>query len=83
MLLKPDFIKLDKSLLDKYEEHGNVALLDAIALTKREGASVIAEGVETKKQLEILATLNVDFIQGYYFGKPKVLIKRAMTKVTN
>ena len=31
---------------------------------------VVAEGVETKEQLEEMAALNVDYIQGYYFSKP-------------
>ena len=31
---------------------------------------VCVEGVEDKEQLEILKELQVDMIQGYYFGKP-------------
>lgn len=31
---------------------------------------VVSEGVETKEQLEVLETLQVDYIQGYYFSKP-------------
>ena len=31
---------------------------------------VIAEGVETFKQLELLKNLDVDYIQGYIFSKP-------------
>jgi EAL domain-containing protein (putative c-di-GMP-specific phosphodiesterase class I) len=73
MLLKPDFIKLDKSLLDNFIAHSDTAFIEAIKLTEREGANVIIEGVETKEQLDILANLGVDFIQGYYFGKPEVL----------
>ena len=30
----------------------------------------IAEGVETKEQLEYLKSINCDYIQGYYFSKP-------------
>jgi EAL domain-containing protein (putative c-di-GMP-specific phosphodiesterase class I) len=72
-LLKPDFIKLDKSLLNNYIPDGDVALIDGISLSKNEGATVIAEGVETREQLDILTTLGVEFIQGYYFGKPAAL----------
>ena len=31
---------------------------------------VVAEGVETKKQLNYLEKVNCDIIQGYYFSKP-------------
>ena len=31
---------------------------------------VIAEGVETKEQMEMLKKLGCDIIQGYYFSKP-------------
>lgn len=72
-LLKPDFIKLDKSLLDNYIADGDLALIDAISLAKNEGATVIVEGVETREQLEILTNLGVELMQGYYFGKPSVL----------
>jgi EAL domain-containing protein (putative c-di-GMP-specific phosphodiesterase class I) len=72
-LLKPDFIKLDKSLLDNYIAYGDVELINGISLAKNEGATVIAEGVETRDQLDILTTLGVDLIQGYYFGKPAAL----------
>jgi len=72
-LLKPDFIKLDKFLLDNYIADGDVALIDGISLTKNEGATVIVEGVETKEQRDILTTLGVELMQGYYFGKPAVL----------
>jgi len=72
-LLKPDYIKLDKSLLDSYMEHGDPKLVEAIAFSKNEGATVIVEGVETKEQADILTSLGVEFMQGYYWGRPTPL----------
>lgn len=72
-LLNPDFIKLDKSLLDNYVMDGDIALIDGISLAKNEGATVIVEGVETKEQRDILTSLGVKFMQGYYFAKPAAL----------
>jgi EAL domain-containing protein (putative c-di-GMP-specific phosphodiesterase class I) len=34
------------------------------------GMDVIAEGVETERQLEILRTLSCDEVQGHYLSKP-------------
>ena len=34
------------------------------------GLSVVAEGVETKEQLALLAELDCNFVQGYYLSKP-------------
>ena len=41
-----------------------------IAMSKALGKEVVAEGVETKEQLQLLIELGCDYIQGYYFSKP-------------
>jgi diguanylate cyclase (GGDEF)-like protein len=41
-----------------------------VQLGKDLGMTVIAEGVETKEQMEALRDLSVDGIQGYYYAKP-------------
>jgi diguanylate cyclase (GGDEF)-like protein len=41
-----------------------------LQLGKDLGMTMIAEGVETKEQMEILRDLSVDGIQGYYYAKP-------------
>lgn len=66
-----DILKIDKSFVDKiYEEKIQIAVKSIIFLAKSFNAKTIAEGVETKEQLEILKNLGVDYIQGYYFAKP-------------
>lgn len=69
-LLKPNYIKLDKSLLDNYIERNESKLIEAIEFSRSEYAIVIVEGVETKEQVDILTDLGVEFMQGYYWGKP-------------
>ena len=34
------------------------------------GVPVVAEGVETKEQLDLLKEMGCDIVQGYYFSKP-------------
>tara|TARA_R110001583_G_scaffold134394_1_gene286073 strand:- start:2000 stop:4597 length:2598 start_codon:yes stop_codon:yes gene_type:complete len=41
-----------------------------IAMAKGLDLKVVAEGVETKKQMDILTSLGCDIFQGYYFAKP-------------
>jgi len=41
-----------------------------INLIKKLGMTVVAEGIETKEEVDILRALDCDVIQGYYFGKP-------------
>ena len=64
-------VKLDKSLIDFIgQKNGNLILDYAMALGKELGVKLVAEGVETLKQLDFLRAHHCDFIQGYYFSKP-------------
>ena len=38
------------------------------------GGKILAEGVETKKQADLMKSIGVDYMQGYYFGKPVPMI---------
>ena len=61
-------------------DHKDEALAKGIiVLAKSIGMNVIAEGVETKEQLEFLKNHNCDEIQGYYFFKP--LAEAEMSKL--
>lgn len=67
-----DTIKIDKSFVDGIPHNQqNVAIVKAIiALSHSFNIKVIAEGVETKEQLDCLIKEGCDEIQGYYFSKP-------------
>lgn len=41
-----------------------------VAICHKVNIEVCAEGVETEAEFQILYPMNVDTIQGYYFGKP-------------
>ena len=63
--------KLDKSLIDFIgQKNGDLILNHAMELGKELGVKLVAEGVETMKQLDFLRAHHCDFIQGYYFSKP-------------
>ena len=65
-------IKLDRSLLVGIEEDSKSSLFykNIVSVLQNMGYSVIAEGVETRSEMELLAGWGVDMIQGYYFSKP-------------
>ena len=64
-------LKIDKSLIDKIESKSSQVVIKAIiALSNYFDSEIIAEGVETKEQLDILIKLGCKRIQGYYFSKP-------------
>jgi EAL domain-containing protein (putative c-di-GMP-specific phosphodiesterase class I) len=67
-----DIVKVDRSFVaDLATEREDQATIDAIVgLAHAFGAPVVAEGVETPEQLEILRFLGADFAQGYLFARP-------------
>lgn len=64
-----DALKLDMSLVRTLDTKEPV-LRHCIQLAHDLDLQVVAEGVETKEQLERLAQLGCDVIQGYYFSRP-------------
>lgn len=67
-----DVIKIDGVFLKKssHEERGEQILRSIISLSHDIGMDVITEGVENVDQLSMLAKMNCDWFQGYYFSKP-------------
>ena len=66
-----DIIKIDKYFIDAVEEYGTRILIKGIINTANQtGRTVVAEGVETRSQVEALRNLGCRIIQGYYFSKP-------------
>ena len=67
-----DVIKIDRVFLKKssHEERGEQILRSIISLSHDIGMDVITEGVENVDQLSMLAKMNGDWFQGYYFSKP-------------
>lgn len=71
--LAVDFLKIDKSFIDKIPgDAASVAVVGAIAdMATRLGIGLVAEGVETDEQLDVLRALGSLRLQGYRFAKPR------------
>lgn len=65
-------MKLDMNMTQAYfkDLKAKFVVQAIIKLAHELDLFVVAEGVETKEQLEEMTALNVDYIQGYYFSKP-------------
>jgi len=70
--LTPSYLKIDQSLVRHVHDNTvNRAMVKAIvALGHGIGANVIAEGIESEEESQILRALKLDFGQGYHFDKP-------------
>lgn len=67
-----DVVKLDAGFFREEDEAGRGKLIveDTISLAKKLHMKIVAEGIETREQVDFLADMNCDLIQGYYFAKP-------------
>jgi diguanylate cyclase (GGDEF)-like protein/PAS domain S-box-containing protein len=67
-----DYLKIDQSFVRHLiPESTDLALCKAIIVMAHElGMKVIAEGVETEQQRDLLAAAGCDYGQGYWFAKP-------------
>ena len=70
--LDVNFIKIDRSFITNITtDYRDVAVIKSmLLLCANLNKEVIAEGIETSEQAEILHELGCKFAQGYYFGKP-------------
>jgi len=67
-----DTLKIDRTfILNISEGESGVAMVAAIiALAHALKLKVVAEGVETHEEMEILKKYNCEYVQGYYFSRP-------------
>ena len=67
-----DVLKLDADFFrgEDGTGRGQIVVSEAIQLAKNLKMRTVAEGVEVKEQVDFLADLGCDMIQGFYFAKP-------------
>lgn len=71
--ISPEIVKIDRSFItgccETLKGRNTVEIImDSI---RSHNAKVLAEGVETKEEYDFLRSLNVDYMQGFYLGRPK------------
>ena len=73
-----DTLKIDKGFVDHDNAKDITILTYIIKMAHDIHLDIVAEGVEQKAQIDILNSLGVDVIQGFYFDRP--LSREAMTE---
>ncbi len=69
--LPVDQVKVDRSFVEDVATHGDVRIMHAVVRLAHDlGLEVVAEGVETLDELEIVRRLGCDVIQGYLLARP-------------
>ncbi|WP_256760830.1 EAL domain-containing protein [Cohnella sp. WQ 127256] len=85
--LVPELIKIDRSVIRHVDRIAiKESLLRAMVMAAREmNCEIVAEGVESEEEADVLFKLDVEMGQGYYFARPSVLLyehEREMFKET-
>lgn len=73
LAITPDFVKIDMGIVRGIDKDLNRQQIskNLILYAKQRDIKIVAEGVETKEELEKLIEFGVDYLQGYYFSKPE------------
>ena len=66
------YVKLDMSIIRHIDiDQSRLKLLqNLISYSRERGIAVIAEGVETREEMRVLIENGVDYLQGFYLGRP-------------
>ncbi len=74
-----DFVKVDRMFVEELgvRDEGAEIVAAVVGLAHALGLEVVAEGVETEVQLEVLRDLGCDYAQGYLFSKPVPAVELA------
>ena len=70
--VRPDLVKLDRSLVERMAMPGADPQFatQLVTMLHRAGTMVLGEGVETDDELMTLMEADVDFVQGFWLGQP-------------
>jgi len=82
--LPVDQIKIDRSFVMNVLDAASASLVEGIlALAAKLNVEVIAEGVETIQQRDVLRASGCNLVQGYLFGRPEPQLEPCLRAVVN
>lgn len=70
--LPVDELKLDRGFFGETSDQsrGETLVADIISMAKHLKMEVVAEGIETREQVDFLASVGCDTVQGYFYSRP-------------
>lgn len=75
--LKPDYVKIDRHFIQGIDsDNTKQEFIRAMyAISQITNTRILAEGVETQGELEVLRNIGLNLFQGYLFAKPEAIPK--------
>jgi len=76
--LKPNYLKYDMALVRDINKHAikRDLLESLIPFSKKIDSIIIAEGIETRDEFEVLKDMGIEYGQGFYFARPGPLLRK-------
>ncbi|MFC3050624.1 EAL domain-containing protein [Kordiimonas pumila] len=70
--MRPDYVKIDMDLIRDIDQDTfkQVIVKHLLHIARDNGILTVAEGIETEAEASVLRQMGVDYMQGYFFGKP-------------
>ena len=68
--LSADVVKIDQSFISSIDKGGKAIIQATQYMASELGYTVVAEGVETKEQADMLSSMGIESLQGFYFSRP-------------
>ena len=83
LAIDPQYIKMDMNIVRHIDQdQGRQKLLqNLLSYAHERNIQVIAEGVESREEMETLIASGIDYVQGYYTGMPQPTLQRPSDKV--
>jgi EAL domain-containing protein (putative c-di-GMP-specific phosphodiesterase class I) len=79
----PNFVKIDMDIVQgvEFDPNRKDIIKNLTSYAKSRGIKIIAEGIETREQLKCVLELGVDYVQGYYLGRPEFIPQKLNEEV--
>ncbi len=83
LMIEPEYVKIDRNIIAGIDKDKNrqKLLTNILSYANNRDISIIAEGVENKKEMDTLMNYGVSYMQGYYLGRPDLEVKDIDNKI--